>query len=162
MKPSEDTLADSSARPVAVEGADRRVVYLRPPVELGRLIAPRGGPWLVRVGGVEVELAVDASVAPNLLEDAASRGARVLVEHGEAGSTIAGVVMTQLPLSVDADGSLVAVVERLLIEARQGATLHSAGGMIRVQAGDVELYGKKVLTRAREVAQVLARMIRLN
>jgi hypothetical protein len=130
-------------------------------VLLATVVAEAATGWRVRIGSREQVLPLDASVDPALIREALEDGARVLVESSEA-PVIVGVVQTSRALRVDRQGEVKAQVERFSLHARQGATLKTSSAFLRVKGAEVELYGRQVLTRAREVAKILARMISLN
>jgi hypothetical protein len=130
-------------------------------VLLATVVAEEATGWRVRIGSQEQVLPLDASVDPALMRQALEEGARVLVENSGT-LTVVGVVQTARSLRVDRQGVVDAVVERFSLQARLGATLQTSSAFMRVKGSEVELYGTRVLTRAREVAKVLARMISLN
>ncbi len=149
---SHEAPVETGTRTGAVQGA----------VALGALVAPVGdGRWRVRVGGVEREAAVDASVDPALLDDAAAQGARALLDAGE-GLVIVGVVLTARPVSHARDGSVTVRAPRVVVEAASEALVKTPWSFLRLNQSEVEIAGVKVLTRAREVAKILARVIALN
>ncbi|AGC41707.1 hypothetical protein MYSTI_00349 [Myxococcus stipitatus DSM 14675] len=130
-------------------------------VRLATLLAEEPQGWRVRLGARELVLSLDASVDPALMHEALEDGARVLVE-ASATPVVVGVVQTSRALRVDRQGRVDAQVERFELQARQGATVKTSGAFLQVKGSDVELYGTRILTRAREVAKILARMINLN
>ena len=93
--------------------------------------------------------------------EALAEGSRVLVEAGPS-PVVVGVVQTSRALRVNRQGAVDATVERFQVQARQSATLKTASAFLQVKGAEVELYGTRILTRAREVAKILARMINLN
>lgn len=130
-------------------------------VLLATVVAEEAQGWRVRIGAREHVLPLDPSVDPALVREALEEGARVLVEGAEA-PVVVGVVQTSRALRVDRQGSVKAEVERFSLHARLGATVKTSSAFLRVKGSEVELYGQQVLTRAREVAKILARMISLN
>jgi hypothetical protein len=130
-------------------------------VLLATVLAEEAKGWRVRLGARELVLALDASVDPALVREALEDGARVLVE-ASASPVVVGVVQTSRALRVDRRGVVDAEVERFQLQARQGATVKTSGAFVQVKGSEVELYGTRILTRAREVAKILARMINLN
>lgn len=148
--------------PVAVEAATTPAPEAPlPAVALGLLRAREGARWRVRVGAVERWLAADASVDPALLDDALASGARVLID-GAGDGAIVGVVMTARPVVVDRDGAVELKAARVTVDASESVLLKTPWSFAQLRQGEVELYGNRVLLRAREVAKVLARMIALN
>jgi hypothetical protein len=130
-------------------------------VLLATLVAEEAEGWRVRIGSREQVLPLDPSVDPALMREALEDGARVLVESSDM-PMLVGMVQTSRALRVDRRGEVKAQVERFSLHARQGATLKTSAAFLRVKGAEVELYGRQVLTRAREVAKILARMISLN
>lgn len=130
-------------------------------VLLATVLAEEAGGWRVRIGAQEQVVPLDASVDPALVREALAGGTRVLLEAGEPLRVI-GAVQTSRALRVDRRGAVDATVERFQIQANQGATLKTASAFLQVKGAEVELYGTRILTRAREVAKILARMINLN
>ncbi|HJL19798.1 MAG TPA: hypothetical protein RMH99_29310 [Sandaracinaceae bacterium LLY-WYZ-13_1] len=138
-----------------------RLVYTQAPVLLGRLLERLdGGRWRVDLGAVERALPVDEAVDPALLDEAAAQGARVLVD-GSAPS-IVGVVATRRGLTIDREGRLRERLRSVELEASEQVLFKVPGAFVRAKAREVEVYGDRVLTRARDLAKVLAAMIKLN
>lgn len=102
----------------------------------------------------------DVDVA--LLEQVAAQQGRVVLDDVAGEATIAGVLMTTRALGIDAQGDVAAKVRSLRIDVEKDATLVAPEAFLRVRPGEVEVYGVRVLTRAREVAKILAAMIKLN
>lgn len=149
----------------AVQGAERtRVVYTQPPLQLARLIAEEEGGFRVELGGGQHVLPAASDVDPALLREVVARQGRVLVEtHASDGSAlIAGVVQVRRTLEIDEHGDVVASLRSLRLKARQEIQLTTERALVWIKGEDVELYGKEVLTRAREVAKILGRLISLN
>lgn len=130
-------------------------------VLLATVLAEEPQGWRVRIGTREQVLPLEPSVDPALVREAMEEGARVLVEGSEP-PVVVGVVQTSRALRVDRQGAVKAEVERFFIHARLGATLKTSAAFLRVKGSEAELYGHRVITRAREVAKILARMISLN
>lgn len=154
---------EASAETEATDAAQpARLVYTQAPVLLGRLEERlEGGRWRARVGAVSRELAVDPAVDPALLEEALELGARVIVET-EPEPTVVGVVAVRRALAVQPDGSVQAKVRALKVEAEDEILLKVPGAFLRTKAREVEVYGDRVVTRARNLAKILAAMIKLN
>ena len=148
---------DSVAAGPAVSSPAARL----PLVSLGVLVAREGDRWRVRVAGSEWSLAADAGVDPALLDEACAAGARVLVD-GAGDGAVVGVVMTARPVVYDRDGAVAVAASRVTLEARESVVLKTPWSFLQLRQGEAELYGHRVLLRAREVAKVLARMIALN
>jgi len=130
-------------------------------VLLATVLAEEPQGWRVKIGAREHVLPLDPSVDPALVREALEEGARVLVESSDS-PVVVGVVQTSRALRVDRQGSVKAVVEHFSLHARMGATVKTSAAFLRVKGAEVELYGHQVLTRARGVAKILARMISLN
>lgn len=130
-------------------------------VLLSTVIAEEAPGWRVRIGTQEQVVALDPSVDPALVREALAEGARALVEARPA-PVLVGVVQTSRALRVDRRGGVDATVERFQVHARQEATLKTAAAFLQVKGAELELYGERILTRARGVAKILARMINLN
>ncbi len=128
---------------------------------LGTLLERQGSAFRVRVAGAERLLPWDPAVDPALLEQAMASGARVVVELGAA-PAIVGALVVARPLSIDRHGDVEARVRRLRLTAVDEVLLRTGGAFARLKGGELELYGDRVLTRAREVARILGRMIKLN
>src|SRR5690606_34097664 len=100
----------------------------------------------------------DESVDPALLDEAHATGARVLVEAGGTPS-IVGVVATRRALTLDREGRVTAEVTSLEVSAQEQVLLKIPGAFVRAKAREIEVYGERVLTRARNLAKILAAMI---
>jgi hypothetical protein len=110
------------------------------------------------VGGAERLLAADASVDPALLREAAATSARVVLD----GAVIVGVLATRRALTIDREGAVEAHVRRFALTATDEALLSGPDAFVRLKLGDVELYGRRVVSRARELCRVLGRMVKIN
>ena len=153
--------SDPSPLVEALPEPSPRLVYTQAPVLLGRLVEPTDAGWRVDLGALERELRVDPSVDPKLLVDAARRGSRVLVDAtGEP--LIVGVIATQRGLVIDDEDRVDAGVRSFRVDAEEEVLLKTPGAFVRAKARAVELYGDRVLTRARDLAKILAAMIKLN
>ncbi|MDY7231167.1 hypothetical protein [Hyalangium rubrum] len=132
-----------------------------PAMSLGRLVAREGEGWRVRIGAAEHVLPVDASVDPALLDEALASGARVVVDGSET-PIIAGLLATQRALPIDRQGAVNARVRSFSVTAEEKALLRVPGAFLQIMPAEVELYADRVLTRAREMAKILATLIKLN
>jgi len=139
----------------------RKLVYTQAPVTLGRLVEPTDVGWRVAIGGAERELAVDECVDPALLEEAFVSGARVVIDNSEA-PAIVGVIATQRALVVDRDGDVRAKVRNFVVDSREELLLKTRGAFIRARAAEVEVYGTRLIHRARDLAKIMGAMIKLN
>jgi hypothetical protein len=129
-----------------------------PAVGLGVVLGEEDGRWRARVGGAERLLDADASVDPALLREAAATGARVVLD----GAVIVGVLATRRALTIDPQGAVEAHVRRFALTAADEALLAGPGAFVRLKLDDVELYGRRVISRARELCRVLGRMVKIN
>lgn len=120
-----------------------------------------GARWHVRVGTLTLEAEVDPSVDPAFLEECRRDGRRVLITGGACPS-IVGALQARRALEIDREGRVNAEVESFHVKAASEVTLQTAAAFIQLKAEEIELFGERVLTRARGVAKTLARMISLN
>jgi hypothetical protein len=100
-------------------------------------------------------------VDPALLDEASATGARVLLET-EPVPLIVGVVQVARTPSINREGDFIAKARRVVLEGQREVQLKTTRAFVRLHHEDVELFGRNVLTRAREAAKILARMIDLN
>jgi hypothetical protein len=161
MKPARQRARHSPAKRSASAQTPQAPALPAGTVLLATLVAEEAAGWRVRIGTREQTVPLDASVDPELVREALAEGARVLVEAGPS-PVLAGVVQTSRALRVNREGRVDATVERFRVHANESATLQTASAFMRVKDAEVELYGTRILTRAREVAKILARMINLN
>lgn len=137
-----------------------------PPAQPGTLVLAfltqrrDGGGWMARIAGQDTQVAVDPSVDPALLDDCLARGARVVVE-GSAPPTVVGTLATARAVTVDEHGDVHIKARRFTVAA-DDLLLAAAGAFVQVKLDEVEIYGRRVAARAREVARLLGRMIKLN
>jgi hypothetical protein len=131
-----------------------------PPAGLGlaRVIAREGDGFRVRSWKIEVVVPCDPCVDPALVEEAIASGARVVLEDG----VIVGALATARSLQIDRQGVVDAEVNRFAVRAKDSALLKSQKAFLELKGSNIELYGHQVLTRARELARILGRMIKLN
>src|SRR5215471_10505978 len=132
-------------------------------VALGLVVGELDGRWRTRVGGVEQLVDADPAVDPLLVREAAATGARVVLDAPPDGpAVIVGVIATRRALTVDRDGAVDARVRRFTLTATEEALLAGPGAFVRLKLDDVELYGRRVVSRARELCRVLGRMVKIN
>lgn len=139
-----------------------RLVYTQAPVQLGRVVAKEPEGWRVAIGHEERLLPAEESVDPALLAEAVVSRARVVIDMAGAAPVIVGVVSTRRALTIEPDGRVEAEVKEISVTAHERILLRVPGAFVRVTGQEVELYANKVLTRARELAKVLAAMIKMN
>jgi hypothetical protein len=128
-----------------------------PPLAMALLLGRRDGAWLARVGGEERRLEADPSVDPALLDECLAHGVRVVVE----GETIVGALSTARAVAFDRKGNVELRARRFSVAADE-LLLKTAGAFLQVKLDEVEVFGRRVSARARELTQLLGRMIKLN
>jgi hypothetical protein len=134
-----------------------------PGAVLAVLVGEIDGRFRARAGGVERLIEADHSVDPELLREAIRTGARVVVEAPDAGApVIVGTLATARALTIDRSGAVEGTLRRLAITAREEALLSAPGAFLRLKREDVELYGRRVISRARELCRVLGHMVKIN
>ena len=150
--------------PAAAEAERVKVVYTSPPLSLARLLGPAAaGRWRVEAHGAELEVEAAPDVDPALLAEVVARGGRVLLEASpDEAPRVAGVLQVRRALELDEHGDVRAKVRTFELRATKDFLLTTGRAMLRADGEDLELYGREVLTRAREVAKILGRMITLN
>jgi hypothetical protein len=133
-------------------------------LSLGVMVAAGpDGRWRVRAGGAELVAEADRAIDPALLREAIATGARVVLEAAPgAPPVIAGVLATARALTIDRTGAVEAEVRRLALTATEEALLRGPGAFVRLKVDEVELYGKRVVSRARELCRILGRMVKIN
>jgi hypothetical protein len=129
-------------------------------VALARVLAREGDSFRVRWGARDRLLPCDPSVDPALIETAITTGARVVVEDGLQAS-IVGALATARSVSVDRDDRVLLAVKRFEVSAGE-TVLKSEAAFVSLKDGEVEIFGRRILSRARELARILARAIQLN
>ncbi len=130
-------------------------------VLLAKVLAREGERFRVRMGGREEVVGCDPSVDPALVDEAIASGARVVLD-GAADRAIVGALATARTVTVDREGCLRLSVNRFEVAARDVALLRTDSAFVRVKGDEVEAFGRRVVTRARELARILARAIQLN
>lgn len=130
-------------------------------IRLARVLSREGGRFRVRCGGREQVVGCDPSVDPALVESAIASAARVVVEDGPA-PAIVGALATSRALAVERDGRVRASVKRFEVSAEEEAVLKTRSAFFSLKGDEVEIFGRRILSRAREVVRILARAIQLN
>src|SRR5262249_52768097 len=145
-------------RPTRVKGPANSSLGAQ--INLAKIIA-RDGDWCrVRVGGSERTVAIDPCVDPALLDEAAASDGWAVVILGLT-PCIVGLLRTSRSLTVDRDGSVDAKLKNFRVSA--GETLFkTAGAFFLLKEEEIELYGQRIVSRARELLRLLGRMIKLN
>jgi hypothetical protein len=154
---------------------DRRHVSLVPPLEaaaradappapalgLARVLGRDGDRWQVQGPAGAQTVAADPAIDPALLDEAARTGARVVLELGPA-PVIAGLLQTARAVVIDRGGAVELTVKRLAVTVAEEALLKSAGAFLKIGPQELELYGQRLVSRARELYRVLGRMVKIN
>jgi hypothetical protein len=130
-------------------------------IRLAVVVGREGDCFRVRAGRCELLAACDPSVDPALIEASRETGARVVLEEGPA-PIIVGVLATRRAVEVGPGEEVHLSVKRFVVEAAEEAMLRTRSAFLRVKEDEVELFGGRILSRARELARVLARAIQLN
>lgn len=118
--------------------------------------------WQVRLGGGLREAIREDGVDPALLALCREQSRRVVILAEGEQLMIVGTLQVRRALDIDTQGRVDADVESFKVKAKADVTLQTAAAFIQIKAEQVELFGERVLTRARGVAKTLARMISLN
>jgi hypothetical protein len=130
-------------------------------IHLGRVVSRQGDSFRVRYAGTERTIPCDRSVDPALVEGAIATGARVVVEDGP-GPSIVGTLTTARPVELDRDGAVRLEVTRFEVTAEEEALLKTRSAFVSIKDDGVEMFARRILCRAREVARILAAAIQLN
>jgi len=130
-------------------------------IRLAAVVGREGDLFRVRAGRWERLAACDSSVDPALVEAAIVSGARVVLEEQPA-PVIVGALATRRAVEVGPGEEVHLSVKRFVVEATEEALLRTRSAFLRVKDDEVELFGGRILSRARELARVLARAIQLN
>jgi hypothetical protein len=125
--------------------------------------AVRGGEARLELGGRETRAAIDETVHPAVLEGAAARGERVLVERRASGLVVVGALRTQPTPGVDRADSYRIEADDIRIEAGRELSLgaRTAGVVLRA-AGEVETWAERIVSRASGVHKIIGSILRLN
>jgi hypothetical protein len=138
-----------------------RVVYTQAPVILGVVLARESRGWRVRLGRTEQVMGVDPSVDPVLLAEAIVSSARVVIDTSED-PVIVGLLVTTRGLAFDRDGNVNASVRNFRVSSAEEVLLKTRASFLQLKEGDVEIYGHRLVSRARELVKILGRLIKLN
>lgn len=139
-----------------------KVVYTSAPLVLASLTHLEGDTIRGTVGGQSRALSLDPGVDPALIAESFARQQRVVIDTTVEPPAIVGVLSTQRALTIDREGNVDAEVQDFRVHARGEVVLKTASAFVRATASEVELYGERVVTRARTLAKILAAMIKLN
>ena len=138
-----------------------RVVYTQPPAMLGVVLGRGVNGWRVRLGDVERELPADPAVDEALLEEAALTGGRALVDTS-AQPVLAGLLVTSRSVRISRTGVVDAEVNDFRVTSEKDILLRTRETFVQLRETEVELHGNRIVARARELAKILGRMIKLN
>ena len=130
-------------------------------IQLARVVARDGEHFRVQVAGGERIVGCDPSVDPALVQEAIASGACVVLD-GAGDLAIVGALATARAVPIDRQGCVRVEVERFEVTAEDTALLRTGSAFLRVKGDEVEVFGRRVVTRARELARILARAIQLN
>ena len=153
-------MKNTKPRPVSIESLPQTDAVASGPT-LARLLGRSEDGYLVEVAGRPCLAAADDDVDPALLADVIARRGRVVLDGSEVQPVIVGVLQTRRTLELDRQGRLVAELDELAVTARR-ILLRAPRTFVQLADGGLELYGDKVLTRARSLAKTLAAMIKFN
>jgi len=129
-------------------------------IQLARVLAREGDLFRVRCAAREELVGCDPSVDPALVEAAIATGARVVVEDGPE-ALIVGALATTRTVEVGRDDSVRLSVERFEVSAKE-AVVKTPSAFVSLKDDEVEIFGRRIVSRARELARILARAIQLN
>ncbi|MFO0758407.1 MAG: hypothetical protein U0359_18085 [Byssovorax sp.] len=129
-----------------------------------KIDAIEGDALRIDLGGQLVAATRDAAVHPAVLEGAASRGERVLVERDASGAwTVLGALRTQPTPGVDVTDQYTIEADRVTIRGRTDVTLTSdTAGLVVRALGEVESYADRIISRAESVHKIIGRILRRN
>ncbi len=123
-----------------------------------------GGEAIVALRGRDLAAAIDPSVHPAVLEGAAARGERVVIERDADGAMrIVGALRTQPTPGVDRADSYTIVADEIRLEASREVSLGvRAAGLVVRAAGEVETWAERIVSRAAGVHKIIGSILRLN
>ncbi len=124
--------------------------------------SPGGKRWTVRVASTDYRATLDPAVDPALLKEAAERGAALLLDWNAGAPVVLGVLATQRTVNIDQAGRVDVEVTSFRIAAKKKVVLSVAGAFVQLADREAEVYGTRVLVRARELAKTLAAMVSFN
>lgn len=149
----------SSAKPKRVaRRTPRTQPQQSPSMAIARVVAREQGGARVRVGAEERFAAVDGAVDPALLDEAARTGAPVVLDEQ---GVVVGVLAVRRTLALEPDGALEATLPRIRLQAEE-VILKTRAALVHLRGNELELHATNLLCRAREVAKILGRALKLN
>jgi hypothetical protein len=129
-----------------------------------RIQAIEGATIRLAIGRQIVAATVDPSVHPTVLQGAAARGERVLVERDETGAwLILGALRTQPTPGLDPAAAYTIEADTITLRAHHEVSIVTeAAGLVVRALGEVETYADKIISRAEGVHKIVGRILRLN
>jgi|GEM_PF-5239206 len=129
-------------------------------IHLAKIIDRQEDGCRVRIGGAERTVAIDPAVDPALLDEATVSGAWAVVALGLA-PCVVGLLCTRRSVAIDRDGNVDAEVKQFRVSAEE-TLIKTSGAFLQLKEQEIELYGQRIVSRARELLRLLGRMIKLN
>lgn len=128
---------------------------------LCRVVSREGDRFRVRQGEREWLARCDGSVDPALIDHALVSHARVVVED-DGEPVIVGTLATRRSVEIGRDLCVRVDVDRFEVAVAGEAILKSPSAFVSVKGDEVEIFARRILSRARDLARILARAIQLN
>lgn len=150
------TLAANQRRLVVVRSSGDVAV----PIAIATVVAREGDRFRIQCGRRERIASCDSSVDPAVVEEAISSGARVVVEWGSE-PAIVGALVTARAVRIERDGDVRLCAKRFRVSAEE-AIVQTPSAFLSLKGDEVEIFARRILSRARELARILARAIQLN
>lgn len=111
----------------------------------------------------EVEATLAKCVDPIVAETAVARGETVIVQEGEQGLVVLGVLRTTATPGVDKGDEFVIEANRVKVVGAHEVSMISGAAQVAVRAiGMVETIATNITTRAAGVHKLIGRMLHLN
>jgi|SRR3954469_14121990 hypothetical protein len=129
-------------------------------LRLGRVLGRDRDRFRIEWRGREEIARCDPAVDPALLDEAMASGARIVVEDGPE-PVIVGALAIARTIAVDREGAIRVSVKQFEVTAEE-ALLKTTSAFVSLKGDEVELFGRRIVSRARELARILARAIQLN
>lgn len=125
---------------------------------LATVLGREGERFRVKLGRREALVLCDPAVDPELVVELAATRGRVVLEEG----VIVGALATARVLQIDREGVVEAHLKRVALTVEQAAVVATSSSFLRLQGAEIELHGREILARARELVRILGRMIKLD
>ncbi len=117
---------------------------------------------VVRVAGRECSAQVDG-VHPAVIQTAAARKERVLVEIEDGEVMVLGALRTQPTPGIEVGENYVIEARNLSLKGGDQVSMSSRAAGIAIRAaGEVETVADRIISRAEGVHKIIGRMLRLN